>query len=656
MILSSNPAFAQVETDATTAGVLPPGVITGTGTHFEIVGSASYLDVTLDSSEPITVVLESTAHTFALALEPSSSAVSTELTLSRLQPSHAYFLYRDSHRDVSEFHSDSTGSYSFVQDLVEPHRLFIQTQPSTRFIPSDTSIGTWNAETRVFTLNTDLAETVEIEEGNMTLDGNGHTLRKPATAHYGVFLYPWSNVTITDLNIEGSGSGQCLYLGFGGNNVVMRNTMRNCSEGIQVAGSNGNVIRENTIEYNSNNGVSIRYRSSANQLLGNTIRHNGLGIWGWLNRLWGGAPHQNLIEGNDISSNFNGIGIAWGNGNIIRGNTVDSNEAYGISLCCSQHHVVSDNIVSNNGPGIRLIGFDSGAQTLWNNFSRNIVSNNTGPGLSLQGYSGWNTFYDNILDNDQNLLLPPSGSNTWNVDLVPGTNILGGDYLGGNYWSTPANTGFGDLCNDDDVNGICDSQYEISPNNVDYWPLAQELAIAPRWPAGSAIYPGSVGLEWVLLTWTPAVHDVGVAEYQVYQDGTLVGIVPGEVRSLEVAGLASGAEYLFKVEACANGALCSDDGPDVVARTLTPSQAIQELISEVISLNLNAGIENSIDAKLSNAQKALEDLTANNDIATINMLEAFVLEVEAQSGQHMEQVDADRLTAAAREIISVLAG
>jgi hypothetical protein len=57
---------------------------------------------------------------------------------------------------------------------------------------------------------------------------------------------------------------------------------------------------------------------------------------------------------------------------------------------------------------------------------------------------------------------------------------------------------------------------------------------------------------------------------------------------------------------------------------------IENLVAIVISLNLHLGISNSLDAKLSSALNALDDLNENNDVAAIDSLNAFINAVEAQ--------------------------
>jgi len=97
-------------------------------------------------------------------------------------------------------------------------------------------------------------------------------------------------------------------------------------------------------------------------------------------------------------------------------------------------------------------------------------------------------------------------------------------------------------------------------------------------------------------------------------------------------------------------------GTDVVFTTYIedPEKAIEALIEAIISLNLQQGISNSLDAKLGAALNALDDVNTNNDVAAINALEAFINAVEAQSGDKIPEADADGLIQAAVNIINML--
>ena len=90
------------------------------------------------------------------------------------------------------------------------------------------------------------------------------------------------------------------------------------------------------------------------------------------------------------------------------------------------------------------------------------------------------------------------------------------------------------------------------------------------------------------------------------------------------------------------------------ARTKHPIELVLDLMQNVIDLNLQQGIENGLVAKLEAAMQSLDDINANNDVAAVNTLEAFINAVEAQRGTKITEADADALIAAAQEIIALL--
>ena len=62
--------------------------------------------------------------------------------------------------------------------------------------------------------------------------------------------------------------------------------------------------------------------------------------------------------------------------------------------------------------------------------------------------------------------------NKFNTSKTLSTNIVGGPYIGGNYWAKSDGTGFSQTCTDADLDGICDSSYEFQTGFYDYLPLA----------------------------------------------------------------------------------------------------------------------------------------------------------------------------------------
>jgi hypothetical protein len=94
----------------------------------------------------------------------------------------------------------------------------------------------------------------------------------------------------------------------------------------------------------------------------------------------------------------------------------------------------------------------------------------------------------------------------------------------------------------------------------------------------------------------------------------------------------------------------------IISDVSDPADAIQDLIHDVDALNLQHGIDNSLDAKLDAARNALQYVNMNNNAATINAMEAFINAVTAQQGKAITMIEAKVLIAAAQGIIDELRG
>ena len=81
---------------------------------------------------------------------------------------------------------------------------------------------------------------------------------------------------------------------------------------------------------------------------------------------------------------------------------------------------------------------------------------------------------------------------------------------------------------------------------------------------------------------------------------------------------------------------------------------LTHLVADIIALNLQTGLSNSLDAKLTAAFDALSDINEKNNGSAINRIHALIKEVEAQRGKKITDEQADELIAAALEIIDFL--
>jgi parallel beta-helix repeat protein len=215
---------------------------------------------------------------------------------------------------------------------------------------------------------------------------------------------------------------------FNASGAPIQDAVDNASSGDTIcvaAGSyNENVdVETDHLTIQSENGSVSTIVQAANsgnhvfEVIANYVNISGLNVTGatgtsragiYLN----GADQCNISD-NTASGNWDGIYLKFSNDNILLNNTASNNDNYGIELYDS-----SDNLIYNN---------------YWSNT---------------------NNVYD-------------GGSNRWNTTVTPvttGSNIIGGSFIGGNYWS--------DYTGADDGGGLGNIPYNITGgSNFDYHPL-----------------------------------------------------------------------------------------------------------------------------------------------------------------------------------------
>jgi parallel beta-helix repeat protein len=383
---------ASVPAQAELNDPLSPGTVEGTGTYFEVTDS-EYLNITLESSEPVTLILESVPEMIMMHIEAADVATSTQITLAGFEPSTTYYKYEDDYHNLETLTTDGDGSCSYVQDLSEVHLVFIQPNASTIYIPGDTSVGTWDSLTRTYTLTTDVYETIQIDEDNMTLDGAGHTVTGPdtSTSGYGVYLNTRTSVTIKNVNVEGFSWG--IFLNYSSNSTLTDNTSSNNYGGICLSSSNGNTLTGNTA---SNNVSGIRIGISSN---------------------------NNTLTGNTSSNNSYGIALSSSSGNILAGNTFDLNKRYGIRLSdSSSNQIYNNNFIGE--PDYYQAYVEGGSDNVFNlpkPIGGNYWSDWTSPDADGDGFVDLPYVFDGGQDN-----LPRVNPGGWIkpviIDIKPGSD------------------------------------------------------------------------------------------------------------------------------------------------------------------------------------------------------------------------------------------
>ena len=134
------------------------------------------------------------------------------------------------------------------------------------------------------------------------------------------------------------------------------------------------------------------------------------------------------------------------------------------------------NNILNNDFGIYFEGYTDTAF-----ISGNKIESNNIYGLAWYGTVGqisiYNNLFRNINNTDLNFILwgtPPIP--LWNTSRTLSPNIIGGTYLGGNFWAQPDGKGYSQKCLDSEPDGICDLPYTLDGNNIDYLPLTYNTA------------------------------------------------------------------------------------------------------------------------------------------------------------------------------------
>ncbi|WP_406661885.1 NosD domain-containing protein [Methanolobus sp. ZRKC3] len=261
----------------------------------------------------------------------------------------------------------------------------------------------------------------------------------------GIYLDGVANCTVTNNRVYG---WQAIYLWESSNNTLENNTIPNSFYGIFLWYSNNNTLNNNIVLKGAN---GIRFDSSINNTLDNNTATNSLfGI------RFENASYNMLINNTVNSNNENGIHLSGSNNNTLINNTVCNSPLSGIVLEAGIYPSVSSN----------------------NMLIDNIVCNNTLSGIVLEAGSNNNTIYNNFFNNTNNTQIEgTSTGNVWNTTKTAGTNIVGGPFLGGNYWATPSGTGHSQTCTDTNNDGFCDSHFDIDASNTDYLPLTINASI-----------------------------------------------------------------------------------------------------------------------------------------------------------------------------------
>jgi parallel beta-helix repeat protein len=219
--------------------------------------------------------------------------------------------------------------------------------------------------------------------------------------------------------IIGSGSGTGIDVSY------RHNTVKNCN----IINFNGSEESRGIASFNENNSIEN------NHLYNN---YYGIYIDGWDSTLRNNVAvgnkygfydtySHNTFVNNTADGNIDYGFYVWADNSTYLNNIAQNNLMDGFHLIFARSNNFDGNIVINNSNAGFYIGFAYGSSS--NIFHNNRITQNK-IGFWDEYSSGPNTIYNNYFANELNA----HGGEIWNIPKTPGLNIVGGPYLGGNYW------------------------------------------------------------------------------------------------------------------------------------------------------------------------------------------------------------------------------
>ncbi|MFA6273783.1 MAG: peptidoglycan DD-metalloendopeptidase family protein [Candidatus Paceibacterota bacterium] len=277
-----------------------------TESDLTVIGDKTIL-AEIDLYKKMAIIRISPARPWRILPKPKEISV----TFSGLVPKTTYYLYKEKLRDPEIFTADETGTYT-IKNLPTPrHRyLILKTTPSTYHLDTNSStggdctqIGTWNATTNTCTLSPTaiINETIEIDDGGITLDGAGRTIN-----HFGsIGIYANENIFENMVNV-----------------TVKNLQVMSMDVGVSIIDISGVVLEDITtsattgISLKDDTDVSVRNVSFLNNNIGFTTT-NGQNIVLYRNNFKNNGSDLGIIDGS----------LVLNNGATLRGNWWSKNNS-----------------------------------------------------------------------------------------------------------------------------------------------------------------------------------------------------------------------------------------------------------------------------------------------------------------------------------------
>ena len=270
-----------------------------------------------------------------------------------------------------------------------------------------------------------------------------------------IVLSTSTNITIRNCTSSTAASNAAgIWLTASANNNFIDNnsiTTTGGARGITVSASSGNSFTKNYIETSNTMGAGIYLISSSHNstIIGNFINTTGQsshGIW------FVDGLNETLADNVIYTKQYDSCGILLKNTSSATVNNCTASVA-NLTAYALYFYNNSDNVVVSNSTFQNIAGYSIAFINQSVYYAENV------------------TIYNCLINSSSGY--PPIGftytgaPNYFNTTNQTGTRrYSGGNFIGGNYYTNSAGTGFSDTCPDSNTDGFCNSYYDVLDNNA----------------------------------------------------------------------------------------------------------------------------------------------------------------------------------------------